>query len=394
MPYDPIGIKESAPFRVSRSVLASDYLRISESFFRVDRSLVFPDRIDVKDGSILVKENTVLSSDALIYDSASYKGAVQVNAYDVFSDDSISYTKTYSPILFTMLAYRVRPRYLTLSINDVISTKDYVSYTKTYSPILFTMLAYRVRPRYLTLSISDLTLVKDNAAYIKAKVVLISDYKTAYDSVIPSKAAQINVLEKVIADSSYAKNKTLLVSDYKMVYDSVGYNKAKQVGVLDSLISDYVSYTKTYSPILFTMLAYRVRPRYLTLAMSDYSVVKDSGSYVKVKVVSVYDYKVVYDGIVVTKPKAVSVYDKIAYDYVPSMNPSNVHFMSIYPNPSSYGILVSDYGVFYDSATARRTYKTVLVSDVVGVKDGVSMKNRTVMVYDRLATDNAALNKV
>ena len=260
MPYDPIGLKESTPLSVSRSISAYDYLRISESFFRVDRSLVFPDLISLNDGSIITKGDTILSNDSLIYDSASYKGATQVNVLDVFSDDNISYTKTYSPILFTMLAYRVRPRYLTLSVSDVISTTDYVTYTKTYSPILFTMLAYRVRPRYLTLS----------------------------------------------------------VSDYKLVYD--------------------------YMPV--------------------------------------------------AKGKSVSVYDKMGYDYVPNMNPSNIHFMSIYPNPTTYGILVSDYGVLYDSATAVRPYKPVVISDITGVKDGVQMKNSTVAVYDKLVADNAVLNKV
>jgi hypothetical protein len=260
MPYDPIGLKESTPLSVSRSISAYDYLRISESFFRVDRSLVFPDLIGLEDRSILTKENAVLSDDALIYDSIGYKGAVQVNVLDKLITDYMSYTKTYSPLLFTMLAYRVRPRYLTLSVSDVISTTDYVTYTKTYSPILFTMLAYRVRPRYLTLS----------------------------------------------------------VSDYKLVYD--------------------------YMPV--------------------------------------------------AKGKSISVYDKMGYDYVPSMNPDNVHFMSIYPNPTTYGILVSDYGVLYDSASAVRPYKPVAVLDAIGVKDGVSMKNMTVMVYDKLVSDNAALNNV
>jgi len=319
MPYDPIGLKESTPLSVSRSISAYDYLRISESFFRVDRSLVFPDLISLNDGSILTKGDAVLSNDALIYDSVSYKGAVQVNALDVFSDDNISYTKTYSPILFTMLAYRVRPRYLTLSVSDYSAVNDYPTIVKM---------------------------------------------KTAVAS--------------------------------------------------DSIFYDNTSYTKTYSPILFTMLAYRVRPRYLTLTISDYSVIKDNSSYVKVKVVSVYDYnigydyrplvanrsiivndyKVIYDEIVAAKPNTLSVYDKMGYDYVPSMNPSDVYFMSIYPNPSVFGILVSDYGVLYDSANAVRPYKPVVVLDAIGVKDGVQMKNMTVMVYDKLIADNAALNNV
>jgi len=231
MPYDPIGLKESTPLSVSRSISAYDYLRISEGFFRVDRSLVFPDLIDVVDESILTKENTVLSNDALIYDSVSYKGATQVNAFDVFSDDSISYTKTYSPILFTMLAYRVRPRYLTLSI-------------------------------------PDLTLVKDNASYIKVKIASAYD-KIVYDSVISSKAVWINILDRLITDSSYAKNETLLASDY-IAYDSSNYKKANKIDASDSVFYDVTSYTKTYSPLLFTILAYRVKPRYLTLPISDY----------------------------------------------------------------------------------------------------------------------------
>jgi len=319
MPYDSIGLKESVPLSVSRSVLANDYLRISESFFRVDRSLVFPDHINVADASTLVKEGTVLSSDKLIYDSISYKGAIQVNALD------------------KLIA-------------------DYISYTKTYSPILFTILAPRVKPRYLTLPISD--------------YVIVSDYQTTV--------------------------------------------KMKIVYALDSIFYDNTSYAKTYSPLLFTMLAYRVRPRYLTLLISDYSVVKDSGSYVKIKVVTVSDYnigydyrpvvtnrtimvsdyKTMYDKIVAVKPISVLVYDKVVYDYVPSMNPSNVHFMSIYSNPTTYGILASDYGIFYDSATAIRPYKPVVVLDAIGVKDGTAMKNRTVMAYDKLVADNVVLNNV
>jgi len=432
MPYDSIGLKESVPLSVSRSVLANDYLRISESFFRVDRSLVFPDHINVADASTLVKEGTVLSSDKLIYDSISYKGAIQVNALD------------------KLIA-------------------DYISYTKTYSPILFTILAPRVRPRYLTLLISDYNIIKDSGSYVKIKTVSIYDYKIAYDSIVSSKATWINMLDKLITDASYAKNETLLASD-RIAYDSIDYNKAIQVGASDLLlydnisytktyspilftilaprvkpryltlpISDYVivsdyqttvkmkivyaldsifydntSYTKTYSPLLFTMLAYRVRPRYLTLLISDYSVVKDSGSYVNVKIATVYDYnigydyrpvvinrtimvsdyKTMYDKIVAVKPISVLVYDKVVYDYVPSMNPSNVHFMSIYPNPTTYGILVSDYGIFYDSATAIRPYKPVVVLDAIGVKDGTAMKNRTVMAYDKLVADNVVLNKV
>ena len=472
MPYDSIGVKESTPLSVSRSVLASDYLRISEGFFRLNRSLVFPDGINVADASELVKENAVLASDALLYDSISYKGTIQVNALDKL-------------------------------------VADYISYTKTYSPILFTLLAYRVRPRYLTLLISDYNIIKDSESYIKMNVVSVSD-RIVYDSIISSKATQINIVDKLIADTLYAKNETLLVSD-RIAYDSIDYNKAVQVRASDSLFYDSTSYAKTYSPILFTMLAYRVRPRYLTLSIpdyfiikdggsyikiesvlipdykniydniatknatllvldyilikdyfdliksnniivsdsifydniltknialsvsdyktvsdygitlstkqisvSDYFIIKDSGSYVKIKVVSVSDYnigydyrplavnrsivvndyKTIYDKIIATKPKTLSAYDKMGYDYVPSMNLSSVHFMSIYPNPSTFSILVSDYGVFYDTATARRQYKPVVVLDVIGVKDGVSIAKRSVVAYDKLVADSVALNKV
>jgi len=319
MPYDSIGVKESTPLSVSRSVLASDYLRISEGFFRLNRSLVFPDGINVADASELVKENAVLTSDALLYDSISYKGAIQVNALDKL-------------------------------------VADYISYAKTYSPILFTLLTRKVKPRYLTLSISDYFIIKDSGSFIKIKSVVVSD----------------------------------------------------------SILYDNMAYTRTYSPILFTILSRRVKPRYLTLSILDYIQLKDSGSYIKIKVVSVSDYnigydyrplavnrsivvndyKMIYDKIIATKPKTLSAYDKMGYDYVPSMNPSNVHFMSIYPNPSTFSILVSDYGVFYDTATARRPYKPVVVLDVIGVKDGVSIAKRSVVAYDKIVADSVALNKV
>jgi len=263
MPYDSIGVKESTPLSVSRSVLASDYLRISEGFFRLNRSLVFPDGINVADASELVKENAVLTSDALLYDSISYKGAIQVNALDKL-------------------------------------VADYISYAKTYSPILFTLLAYRVKPRYLTLSISDYFIIKDSGSYVKIKVVSVSDYNIGYDY------------------RPLAVNRSIVVNDYKTIYDKI----------------------------------------------------------------------------IATKPKTLSAYDKVGYDYVPSMNLSSVHFMSIYPNPSTFSILVSDYGVFYDTATARRQYKPVVVLDVIGVKDGVSIAKRSVVAYDKLVADSVALNKV
>jgi len=244
MPYDQIVVKESTLFGATRSILIGDYIRVSESFFYVDRSLVFSDKIIMIDKSLLTKVNAIMINETIMKDYINYKGVVRVNVLDKLITDYASYTKTYYQIL----------------VNDVIPIKDYTTYTKTYSPVLFTMLAYRVRLRYLTLSISD----------------------------------------------------------YKFVYD--------------------------YMPV--------------------------------------------------AKGKRISVYDKIAYDYVPSMNPGDIYYMSIYPNPMTYGILVSDYGIFYDAATATRPYKPVVVLDVVGVKDGVAMKNRTIMVYDKLVADNVVLNRV
>jgi len=122
---------------------------------------------------------------------------------------------------------------------------------------------------------------------------LASDSKIIYDSVISSKAVQIGTLDKLIADALNAKNETLLSSDY-IAYDSSNYKKAIQINTYDLVVNDNISYTKTYSPILFTMLAYRVRPRYLTLSVSDYGIASDYPTIVKMKTVVVSD-SVFYD---------------------------------------------------------------------------------------------------
>ena len=289
------------------------------------------------------------------------------------------------------------------------------SRTALYLPDIHLIFDYSIAKRFNLFFPSD-QILRD-AGYVGHVYVLVSDYIVIFDSVISGSQNVVNVADlmglldsgnklktvyilvkdtvltlesfshvnrglkvsETIYSIDYGSLKTLntvSVYDNKLISDVASYARTYyQISVRDVIsINDYVAYTKTYSPILFTMLAYRVRYRYQTLSISD--------------------YKFIYDYISVYKNKNISVLDKMGYDYVPSMDPNSIHYMSIYPNPTTYGTLVSDYGIFYDSATARRPYKPVVVLDVIGVKDGISMAKRSVAAYDKLVADNATLNRV
>jgi len=226
-------------------------------------------------------------------------------------------------------------------------------------------------------NVADLMGLLDSGNKLKTVYILVKDTVLTLESF--SHVNRGLKVSETIYSIDYGSLKTLntvSVYDNKLISDVASYARTYyQISVRDVIsINDYVAYTKTYSPILFTMLAYRVRYRYQTLSISD--------------------YKFIYDYISVYKNKNISVLDKMGYDYVPSMDPNSIHYMSIYPNPTTYGTLVSDYGIFYDSATARRPYKPVVVLDVIGVKDGISMAKRSVAAYDKLVADNATLNRV
>ena len=205
---------------------------------------------------------------------------------------------------------------------------------------------------------------------------------------------------------------TIYADDLFIIYDlGASVNAIKATSAFDKLIADFMSYTKSYSPLLFTLFQRKVPIVYKTLSVLDTVAISERIDYVKsyspllftlfqrkvpivYKSLGVLDIVAVKDGLSTAVAKSVSAYDHIMYDYVPSMNPSSVHFMSIYPNPTTYGTLVSDYGILYDSAVAVRPYKPVVVLDVIGVKDGVSISKRSVVAYDKLVADSVALNKV
>jgi len=121
-----------------------------------------------------------------------------------------------------------------------------------------------------------------------------------------------------------------------IIYDlSASVNVVKVISAFDRLITDNISYSKSYSPLFFTLFQRRVPVVYKTLSVADVLVL-DSASVIVRKVVSVFDF--------------------IMYDYVPSMSPSDIIYIGLYSNPGTYGLSVSETGIVYDSAAVvRRT---------------------------------------
>jgi len=204
-----------------------------------------------------------------------------------------------------------------------------------------------------------------------------------------------------VADRVDVKNIAISVLDVVTVRDSLSTVVVKTVPASDYIGFDSVSYTKSYSPLFFTLFQRRVPVVYKSLSVLDVVAVKDSASVVPIKVVSVLDVVpvadrvdvkniaipvsdfIMYDSAVpvryavlsvfdivslpdsasVVARKVVSASDFIMYDYVPNMSPSDIIYKGLYSNPRTYGLSVSETGVVYDSAAVVK--KTLDVLDKV-----------------------------
>jgi hypothetical protein len=291
-------------------------------------------------------------------------------------------------------------------VTKAVSAFDYVvsdsvSYTKSYSPLFFTMFQRRVPVVYKTLGILDTAIIKDTASAVLIKKVSVGDSLLADSYDIRNLAVHASDIVTVADYGTAVKAKVLDALDYISAADNVDLKKAVAVTALEKLITDYVTYTKSYSPLFFSILRRKTPIVYKTLSVLDVIAVKDSASVIPIRVVSVFDSMVVsdhatakmisipvsdfimYDSVVpisyvalsvfdivslpdsvsVVVRKVVSVSDFIMYDYVPSMSPSDIIYMGLYSNPRTYGLSVSETGIVYDSAAVVK--KTLDVLDKV-----------------------------
>jgi hypothetical protein len=200
---------------------------------------------------------------------------------------------------------------------------------------------------------------------------------------------------------------TLSVLDYISISESAQTKLIKAVPASDYINIDFASYSRSYSPLLFTMLARRVPIRYLTLSASDRVVVSDLASLVEIKVLSVldvvvaadrtdvksvavraYDYELMYDFAYAVGVKTIHAYDYITYDYVPHMSPDDIRYRSLYANVGMRTTSVFDNIVPYESVWAGPKAVVVHAYDYL-ISDSATAVKRSMHAYDIIIHDNA-----
>jgi hypothetical protein len=166
----------------------------------------------------------------------------------------------------------------------------------------------------------------------------------------------------------------------------------KTVPASDFVLADSATYSKSYSPLFFTLFGRRMPVRYLTLSVSDSVSVLDSASAVKIKVVIVLDAVAVADYADV-RNIAVRADDYVLYDYVPHMPPDKIRYRSLYANVGMRAISVFDRITLYESVWIGPRVVAVHVRDYL-ISDGASAVRRSVHAHDVLMSDNANIVKI
>jgi len=238
--YDIITQPDSAAKSGQVTISVRDILTIPEWFFRVNKALKILEVFTPYELATAFNAPTIYVEDyAIIYDLGASLSAVKtVSVLDRPITDGASYSKSYSPLLFSMLLQRRTPvRYLTLEVFDRLVT-DSVSYAKSYSPLLFSMLTRRVPIRYLTLSVSDGVVVADYA--VAKNIVHAYDY-IIYDYVPNMSPSDIRYI------SLYANvgMRSISVFDRVPMYESVWVGpRVITIYARDYLISDSATVVK------------------------------------------------------------------------------------------------------------------------------------------------------
>ena len=242
--YDIISQFDAATRSGNVTLSATDILSISEWFFRVNKALKIFEGYIPYEFATASAISTIYANDlSIVYDlGASINAIKTASAFDKLVADSVTYTKSYSPLFFTMFQRKVPIIYKTLSVMDTIAVSERVDYVKSYSPLFFTMFQRKVPVVYKTLSISDIVDVKDSASVvqIKAYTVHVSDY-IIYDYVPGMSLSDIRYR------SLYANvgMRTISVLDRITPYESVWVGpRVVTVNARDYLVSDGVAIVK------------------------------------------------------------------------------------------------------------------------------------------------------
>jgi len=412
--YDVITQTDIATKSGKVAISVTDILVFPEWFFRVNKALrIFElyrlfelatvstvptiyavDFATVYDLGSLNTKKAVSAFDGLIVDGISYNIVKVVSVLDKLVSDSVTTSRSYSSLFFSLFRRKIPIRYMTLSVLDTVAVVDGASAVKIkqvyandyFAPadsgvakgvvsVLvrdYSILSDSYGAKNLAIHAYDVIPVADYGMAIKAKVVEAKDYISTADYLDTKKAAIITAFDGVLIDStSISKSysslffslfrrripisyRTLSVLDSIAVSESISPVLAKMVTVLDKLVSDSITTSKSYLPLFFSLFRMRIPIRYLRLSIADTQAVADSASVVKIKIVSVSDY--------------------VIYDYVPSMNPNDILFMSMYSNSAISGISATDIYAFYERVDIVN--RSVVASDSVAIFESISVVKR------------------
>jgi hypothetical protein len=97
--------------------------------------------------------------------------------------------------------------------------------------------------------------------------------------------------------------------------------------------------------------------------------------------VPAFDYQLVYDSASAVLIKTVNASDYVVHDYVPSMSPSDIRYISLWATAGMRTLSVFDKVVPYESVWVGPRVATVHASDYL-VSDSATMVKRSIHSYD------------
>ena len=396
--YDVIQQLDAATKSGNVTLSATDILTLTEWFFRVNKALkIFEGYIPYEFATASAIPTIYANDLSTIYDVGASVNVVKVvSVFDKLITDGISYTKSYSPLFFTLLRRKTPIRYLTLPVSDGFGISDYASVKKI-----------------IIVSAGD-SVTADSASAKGVVAVLVPDYgllTDAYD--LRNRTIAVYDIIPVIDYSTAVKAKVLEAFDYISAADNVYSNRAVVITALERLVADGTSYTKSYSPLFFTLLRKRVPVVYKTLGVLDMVAVRDGLSVAVIKKAYASDYVVsdyagikqvgvgavdyvISDSAITAQVKKVLASDYIGFDSVSYIKSYSPLFFSILRRkvPIVYKTLsMLDIVAVRDSASVI-PIKVVSVSDVVPAADRVDAKNIVISVSDYVVYDSASAAKI
>jgi hypothetical protein len=359
-------------------VYPSDYSLFRDSAYAVRRSVHAYDIVPVIDYAATSRIPAVYVYDIIqTYDSAYASRRSVVHAYDIISQ-SDSATKSGQ---------------ITISAKDILITPEWFFRVNKALKILelYSLFELSSASAIPVIHVGDLQMLYDTGASVStvktasAFDVLVSDgalYSKSYSPLF------LTLFGRRIP----VRYLTLGVLDIVFVSDSLNTIVVKTVSASDFVLADSATYSKSYSPLFFTLLKRMVPVRFLTLSVADGVPVLDSASVVRIKTVSVLDAVAVSDYAAV-RNIAVRADDYVLYDYVPHVPPDKIRYRSLYVNVGMRTVSVFDRITPHESVWVGPRVITIHVRDYL-VSDGASAVRRSIHAYDVLMSDNANIVRI